>query len=98
MKRRKHCYEKYNIQKYYDFKTENLSVKTEVEKLFKYFNIYHEKMEFPKPINTNISQGNPKTKITKAEVDQYLNFIDKIPKVILKKIQYLNDFDPYSYL
>ena len=90
--------EKYNIQKYYDFKTENLSVKTEVEKLFKHFNINHEKMEFPKPINTNVSQGKPKTIITNAEVDQYLNFIDKIPDRLLKKIQYLNDFDPYSHL
>ena len=86
--------EKYQIEKKYEIKTEELSDYKTIKGLFDYFDIQYDKIIFPKPINTNTSQGNKKTEISRKELDDYLKFLDIIPEELIDKIKYLHKFDP----
>jgi hypothetical protein len=90
--------ENHPVKKIYEINTEELNNTSKLIEMFSCFGISHREIKKVETLNTNIGSGRPETVITEKDINDYEVFVKMVPKDLLNKILYLNNYDPYIHI
>ena len=90
--------ENHPVKKIYEINTEELNNTSKLIEMFSCFGISHREIKKVETLNTNVGSGRPETVITEKDINDYEVFVKMVPKDLLNKILYLNNYDPYIHI
>lgn len=85
---------KHEVAEVFRMATEDMTDPKSMRELFDYFGLKYGEIGEMRPTNTNLSQRNPATSISRADIEEFESLLALMPKDLRREIAYLHDYAP----
>jgi hypothetical protein len=76
--------------------TDDLNDRARMEAVFRKLGLAHRPFEPQPPLNTNVQNGFPATRVSAADIRIFERFRERVPNRLLDRITYLRSYDPWA--